>query len=132
MPTLATCTVVGHLTADPEPIPGQDRAVRFRVWTSDKPKKDAEKVFTHFRCAMFGPQAEWLLRDGKKSMLVALTGTFRLDSYEKNDGTKGQALEVRCSDARLLERNEAAPEVQAQPRKPAAAAAADDDLSPPF
>lgn len=141
MPTIANCNLLAHLTADPEPITGgTQQGVRFRVWTSEKPKKDAEKVFTHFRCAAWGKEAEWLLRDGRKGGLVFLSGSFRLESFEKNDGSKGHSIEVRCSTVRLVDRvdgekpdrDDTAPAAPAAPRRPAAPAArpVDDDAIP--
>lgn len=136
MPTLASCAVIGHLYGPPEAIKEQARpGASFRFWTSDK-KRDGEKAFTSFRGAVWGPQAEWLLRDGKKGSLVAVTGTFRLDSYEKADGTKGHAIEIRASEARILDREhdqhgaEAAPAPRA-PQRPAPAPAPFDG-EPPF
>lgn len=105
MPTLASCTVIGHLYGQPEPIEGQARpGASFRFWTSDKVKGKEDKVFTSYRGAVWGEQSKWLIRDGKKGSLVAVTGTFRLDSFEKSDGTIGHAIEIRASEARILDR----------------------------
>lgn len=135
MPTMASCCVIGHLYGPPEAIKDQSRpGASFRFWTSDK-KRDGEKVFTSFRGAVWGPQAEWMLRDGKKGSLVAVTGTFRLDSYEKADGTKGHAIEIRASEARILdcEHDQHGAEAAQRPApRPAPTPAAGGDTEPPF
>lgn len=136
MPTLATCTVIGHLYVAPEAITGQTRpGASFRFWTSDKPKKDSEKQFTSFHGTVWGPQAEWLLRDGKKGSLICVSGTFRLDSYQKNDGSTGHVIEIRANEARILDRQEngqrgAEPAPAPAPQRPVAAKP--DDFEPPF
>lgn len=135
MPTIATCTVLGHLTADAESIPGERIGCRFRFWTSDK-DRNGEKKFTHFRAAIWGPQAEWMLRDGKKGSVVFVSGSFRLESFEGKNG-KSNNIEIRASEARVVEskaEREAASDTAAAPQKQANApqTVVDDGSLPPF
>lgn len=121
MPTVATASVVGHLYAPPE-IKQNDKGpyALIRFWTKDrfKVKGQEESRFTSWEGFVNGPQAEWL-KDGKKGSLVFASGSIRLDSFTKSDGTASHRIAfTRISECRLLERDDA-PAGDATPRQAA-------------
>lgn len=142
MPTIANATVIGHLYREPATGKTKDdkQWARFSLWTSDKIKPrdggEAEKKFSSWSGVISGPQADWLIRDGKKGSLVAVTGTIRIDSHADKDGKIHATGEfTRVQEVRVLDaREDGAPE-QAAPR-PAKTAAAPSgggsDAEPPF
>jgi len=135
MPTIAGCTVAGHLYGKPEPLKGDKGGCRFRMWTQDRIKEDGEwvKVFSSHSVVVFNKnEAEWLMRDGDKGTIVAVTGTFRLRSWEK-DGKANCCTEIIAQTARILERTDdgdGQPKAAARPAASAAAASYEDE--PPF
>lgn len=141
MPTVASASAVGHLYATPE-IKENERGkwCRIRFWTSDKVKGQDEKKFTSWGGMVSGPQAEWIAKDGKKGTMVFVSGSIRLDTFKKNDGTESHTIEfTRITECRVLDRQEEGEQAEAPapaPRRPAAPAPSggggDDDSSPPF
>ncbi len=108
MPTIATASVVGHLYG-PVELKKNDKGswALVRFWTSDKIKGEEEKKFTSWGGLVSGPQAEWMARDAKKGSLVFVSGTIRLGSFKKADGTESHSIEfTRINEARLLERED--------------------------
>jgi single-stranded DNA-binding protein len=112
MPTLASCTVVGHLYRKPEHFgQGEQAAAKFSFYTTDRVKNDKgewEKEFTSHSAILYGKEAEWLIRDGEKGKLVAVTGTFRIRTWKKNDGATSAGIDIRASSARILDRDDSA------------------------
>lgn len=143
MPTIASCTVVGHLYEPPKPIGSGDRqGASFRFYTSDRvkgPDGEYAKEFTSHSAAVWGKEAEWLIRDGVKGSLVAVTGSFRVRKWEK-DGKHGAGTDIQAQSARILDRKEEGEEAHAAPpapRRPAPSAPAGGggygtDSEPPF
>lgn len=136
MPCIATAQVVGHLYGPPE-LKSNDKGkyCRVRLWTNDKIKGQDEKKFTSWGGLVSGPQAEWICRDGKKGTMVFISGTIRLDTFKKQDGTESHSIEfTRVNECRSLEGREdkeaAVPQPPARPSAPVAAAASSEE--PPF
>jgi len=131
MPTIATCSVVGH-SYGPVELKQNDKGkyAQVRFWTSDKVKGQEEKKFTSWEGFVSGPQAEWLAKDCKKGSPLFVQGTIRLGSWKKEDGTESYRIEfTRINECRLLEREDAAMDQSARPapRTPAPAVAAVDE-----
>lgn len=139
MPTLASCTIVGHAYEPAKPLPksgqGKDASASVRFYTADRVKNSAgewEKQFTSHNAVIFGNEAEWLLRDCVKGTLLAVTGTFRVRKWEK-DGKSGAGTEIRAQSIRILDRKEDAEETPAPAAGPTrAAATATTEDEPPF
>jgi len=117
MPTLASCTIVGHLYRKPEAIGTGERAMaRASFYSVDRVKNAAgeyEKEFTSHTAIMFGKEAEWAIRDGEKGKMIAVTGTFRVKKWEK-DGKTGAGTDISASSVRILdaERTDGQPAVR--------------------
>jgi len=135
MPTLASCQTIGHLYEPPKSIGKGDRAgASFRFYTTDRVKNasgEYEKEFTSHSATIWGREAEWLLRDGKKGSLVSVAGTFRVRKWEK-DGKPGAGTEIQAQTAKILDREDAADDVPAAPRPTVPAPSAGDDQETPF
>jgi len=148
MPTIASACVIGHLYREPSSGDMKDgkKWARFNLWTSDKIKPqgggDYEKKFSSWSGICNGPQAEWLIRDGKKGSLIAVTGTIRIDSHADKDGKIHSSGEfVRVQEIRVLDRDDAedakpvGTAAQAGPKKPTPTPTptpADNSEEPPF
>jgi single-stranded DNA-binding protein len=143
MPTIATCTVIGHLYGPCEPKNDKEGKAytQVRLWTKDKPGKGAEPEFTSWSGFVRGPQAEWLIRDSRKNALVSVSGTIRLAKFTKQDGTVSHNIEfTRVHEVHVLERREQEQEQEQPPQErparrpatPGAAASVADEDSPPF
>lgn len=138
MPTIATCSVVGH-SYGPVELKKNDRGsyAQVRFWTNDKVKGQDEKKFTAWEGFVSGPQAEWLAKDCIKGSLLFVSGTIRLSSWKNKDGVESHRIEfTRINECRLLERAdeggmaETGSPARAAPIKPAAAGATDDSGIP--
>jgi len=133
MPTLASCQVTGHLYEPPKQVGSGDRTgASFRFYTTDRVKgADGQyaKEFTSHSGIVWGKEAEWLIRDGKKGSLIGCAGTFRVRKWEK-DGKAGAGTDIQCQTAKILDREEAeqthgqAPDIAPAPKRPAAVAGA--------
>lgn len=118
MPTIANASVVGHLYG-PVELKKNDKGswALVRFWTNDKLKGEEEKKFTSWGGLVSGPQAEWLARDAKKGSLIFVSGSIRLGSFKKQDGTESHSIEfTRIADARLLEREDKPESADPQPQ----------------
>lgn len=126
MPTIATASVVGHLYG-PVELKSNDKGkwCLVRFWSSDKVKGEEEKKFTSWGGIVSGPQAEWLAKDAKKGSLIFVSGSIRLGSFTKQDGTESHSIEfTRINEARLLEREENPEQQKSGPHKAVVAAVA--------
>lgn len=135
MPTLASCTIIGHAYEPAKPLPksgqGKEAAASVRFYTSDRVKGasgEYEKQFTSHSATLYGIEAEWLLRDCAKGTLLCVTGTFRIRKWEK-DGKSGAGTEIRAQSIRILDRKE--DDAEADTPAPARATVATQD-EPPF
>lgn len=66
---------------------------------------DNEKT-SWLQCKMFGAMAEKLTQGIVKGAKVTVTGSFVLEEWEKNDGTKASAPTILVSDIDLPPRNQ--------------------------
>jgi single-stranded DNA-binding protein len=105
MPTITSCTVIGHAYGPCELKEREGKKYcQIRLWTSYKVKGQEEKQFTSWSGFVNGPQAEWLARDCKKGSLVCVSGSVRLAKFTKQDGTESHTVEfTRVADARCLD-----------------------------
>jgi single-stranded DNA-binding protein len=93
------------------------------------------KEFTSHSGIVWGKEAEWLIRDGKKGSLVGCAGTFRVRKWEK-DGKAGAGTDIQCQTAKILDREEVGDTETTQapaPSRPAQGGASADTIEqPPF
>jgi single-stranded DNA-binding protein len=138
MPTKAIATVTGHAYGPTELKTRSDgsKYCQVRFWTSDKPKKDAEKEFTSWSGFASGIEAEWLARDLKKGSLVQVSGSVRMAKFAKADGTTSHQIEfTRIFTAICLDERADKPEPTTAPvaaARPSVRPITDDDGSVPF
>ena len=126
MPTLATCSLVGHAYGPATPVGSGERAgASVKFYTVDRVKNangEWEKEFTSHSAVCWGKEAEWLIRDCKKGSMVAVSGTFRIRKWEK-EGKAGAGTEIQAQSAKVLdgEREGSATQSDATaPRRPVA------------
>lgn len=145
MPTALTTTALIHLYGPPEPIgKGERQGASFSGYHKTKVKNresgEYEDHFTSIRGAVWGKEAEWLLRDGQKGTLVYCAGKTHIEKYVGADGKAGATLRMDCHEARIAERRSADGASDGQPAPtPARTAAArtapaggGEDDGPPF
>jgi single-stranded DNA-binding protein len=115
MPTLLQVTAVAHAYGPVElktNTQGKQYA-QLRAWVSENTgKKDAdgkpEKKFTSLSAFVNGKEAEWLAQSCRKGSLVMISGTARLDSFKKQDGTDSHSILIsRVATCRVLDKDEA-------------------------
>ena len=93
-------TLVGRLTADPEQRYTQDQtAVTSFTVAVDRFTKDKGADF--IRCTAFGKTAENVAKYTSKGSQVAVTGSWRTGSYEK-DGRKVYTNECSVSQCQFI------------------------------
>lgn len=135
MPYHASCTLMGHITADVEmKESGEQKFAKFSLAVDTRAKINGEwgKRTTFWRCTIWGKEAEWLARDAKKGSLVLVEGEPYSEDYEKDGQKKTSPHHVRCTTAKCLERKEKSDaDPAARPTKPAVETHPDDQ-APPF
>lgn len=152
-------TLVGNLTADAELkfVSSGAAVCNFTVAVQERVKQGDEWVdgeTSFYNCAAWRTLGEHLAESLLKGMRVIVVGGVKIRSYEKNDGTKGQSVDVtvehcgpelRFATATVSRAGrgagpQAAPyqpqQTQPQPSQPAAndpwAVPATSDSAPPF
>lgn len=137
MPYHASCTLMGHITADIELKSGEQPYAKFSLAVDTRTKINGAwgKRTTFWRCTIWGKEAEWLVRDAVKGSLVLVEGEPYSEDYTKDGAQKTSPHHVRCSAAKCLDRKERAaasdaPATAAAPSRPAAPAADPDDSAP--
>jgi single-strand DNA-binding protein len=106
-----TVILIGRAGKDAEAIHFDNggKLVKFSLATSEHYKNAAgEKVeeTTWHNIVITGKAADVAETYVKKGMLVSVTGSIKVRSYEA-EGQKKQAYEIRCSTIELLSRSEA-------------------------
>lgn len=94
-------TLVGNVGGDPQARQvGQDMVLTFTVATNEKRGQNEHTEW--FRVTLWGKYAEKMAPYVQRGGLVLVTGSLRLETYNKNDGSVGHSLEVRADSIRLL------------------------------
>ncbi len=95
-----TATVVGNLGRDAETkTAGSGTVTEFNVASSTKVK--GEDVTTWVRCALWNKRGEALAKYLLKGKTVAVSGSVKLRTFTKKDGSQGTSLEMDVSDVKL-------------------------------
>jgi single-strand DNA-binding protein len=90
--------VMGHLGRDPEiRKTGNGNSVcNLSIATSHRPRKGAEMETTWHRVTVWGNEAEWIARDGRKGDLVLAEGRVEERTYTDRDGNERTSREIVC------------------------------------
>ena len=98
--------LVGRLTRDPElRRTGAGNSVcSFTVAVDNRTKNpDGTKSASFIPCVVFQQSADNMARFLKKGALVGIEGRLNQRSYQRQDGTKANVLEVLCDSVQFLE-----------------------------
>ena len=98
--------LVGRLTRDPElRRTGAGNSVcSFTVAVDNRMKNpDGTKSASFIPCVVFQQPADNMVRFLKKGALVGVEGRLNQRSYQRQDGTKANVLEVLCDSVQFLE-----------------------------
>ena len=98
--------LVGRLTRDPElRRTGAGNSVcSFTVAVDNRMKNpDGTKSASFIPCVVFQQSADNMARFLKKGALVGIEGRLNQRSYQRQDGTKANVLEVLCDSVQFLE-----------------------------
>ena len=119
-------TIVGNLTRDPELkfINSGSATVRFSVAVTKKGWQDKPDVVSFFNCNAIGDIANNIANSLHKGNRVVVYGALRHRTWDKPDGTKGEATEIEVEavgpDLRfntvVIENHIARPQAKPQPR----------------
>ena len=119
-------TIVGNLTRDPELkfINSGSATVRFSVAVTKKGWQDKPDVVSFFNCNAIGDIASNIANSLHKGNRVVVYGALRHRTWDKPDGTKGEATEIEVEavgpDLRfntvVIENHIAKPQPKPQPR----------------
>ena len=98
--------LVGRLTRDPElkrTNSGMSVA-SFSIAIDNRMKNpDGSRGTTFMNCSIFGAQAENLAKFTRKGALVGVEGSLNQRNFQRQDGTKGSAIEVIADRVAFLE-----------------------------
>lgn len=98
--------LVGRLTRDPElkrTNSGMSVA-SFSIAVDNRMKNpDGSRGTTFMNCSIFGAQAENLAKFTRKGALVGVEGSLNQRNFQRQDGTKGSAIEVIADRVAFLE-----------------------------
>jgi single-strand DNA-binding protein len=98
--------LVGRLTRDPElRRTGAGNSVcSFTVAVDNRTRNtDGTKSASFIPCVVFQQSADNMVRFLKKGALVGIEGRLNQRSYQRQDGTKANVLEVLCDSVQFLE-----------------------------
>lgn len=101
--------LIGRLTIDPELRYTQDNKAYARVNIAvdrgiSKEEKEAGKQSADFiSCVFWNATAESLAKYVKKGHRIAVQGSIRTGSYDKEDGTKGYTTDIFVNRLNFLE-----------------------------
>lgn len=137
MPYHASCTLMGHITADVELKQAGDHTfAKFSLAVDTRAKINGTwgKRTTFWRCTVWGKEAEWIARDAKKGSLVLVEGEPYSEDYERDGAKKTSPHHVNCTTAKCLEKREKSEQPAPAQRSttPTSGAASNDDSQPPF
>jgi single-strand DNA-binding protein len=90
-------TAHGNLGRDPElREAGSSQVASFSIAC-----RTGQDETTWVNCAVWGKRADTVMKFFKKGSKVTVVGSGKLRTYQKKDGTEGQALELNVNDFTL-------------------------------
>jgi single-strand DNA-binding protein len=102
--------LIGNLTKDPEikVAPSGSKIARFSIAVNEGKNKEGQELVQYFNLTAWERLAEIVEMYVKKGYKVAVTGKIQNRSWDKPDGTKGYATDIRVSELEILtSKNEA-------------------------
>lgn len=84
--------------------------VQFNLATNRPVQRDGERVADFIPCVVWGKQAENLCKYQSKGSLIAVYGSVRVDSYDKQDGSRGYKTYISVNEVEFLESKKTAPD----------------------
>jgi single stranded DNA-binding protein len=118
-PYSAHCSLLGHITADPElKVAGDTKYAKFSLAVDTRAKINGTwgKRCTFWRCTVWGKEAEWFSRDARKGSLVYVEGEPYSEDYEKDGVKKQSPHHVRCNTAKCLDARKAKDAMESAPK----------------
>ena len=88
--------LVGNISNEPELKGSESKALRFNIAIDEYAGKDSKRT-NFLNCVIFGKRAEALSNILKKGMQIAIDGSLRSSTYEK-DGAKRYSVDVICNE----------------------------------
>ena len=98
---MLSITAVGNLASDPvqkETSQG-NKVTNFRLLT------DIQDVTVNIDCTVLGTRGDVVMDYIKKGSQITVTGSGKLNTYEKREGSAGASIEVRVNDFTLPVKN---------------------------
>ena len=110
---MATISIFGRLTGDPEVKPGNNGNIT-HFSLADNHGKDSQNVekVSFFRCSAFGKQGEMILSSCKKGHRLNVSGRFESRVFTNNQGAAQTSLDVTVQNFDFVELRD---QTQAQP-----------------
>lgn len=119
---MATISVFGRLTGDPEVKQGQNgNIVHFNLADNHGKDGQGQDKVSFFRCSAFGKVGELIAASCKKGHRLSVSGRFETRKYTDNSGASQTSLDVTVNDFNFVEQRDQA---QGAPAQQAAAQAA--------
>lgn len=102
--SINSVNVSGRLTRDPELRIGKTAILKIPIAVNDRRKVEGEwmDVPNYVDCTVFGTRAEALARKLAKGSLVAVSGKLRWSSWQAQDGSRRDRLEVAVDELEIL------------------------------
>lgn len=93
---VATATIVGRVTHAPEirQTQGGTEVANFSVAVNDKSRGKDKETVSYFEISAWGTKAKACADYLVKGQEVAVTGTLRIESYGKKDGTTATKVTI--------------------------------------
>lgn len=125
MSSIATITVLGNLTRDPESGAMPDGTPTSRFGLAVNSRRKNEDVVTYFRANAIGRSAEFSNQYLSRGRQVLVIGELHQEYYTKADGTSGNSLEIRVTNVTAVgSKPEAAQETEEDSQVPTNAGSA--------
>jgi len=97
MSSIATITVLGNLTRDPESGTMPDGTPTSRFGLAVNSRRKNEDVVTYFRANAIGKTADFANQYLSRGRQVLVIGELHQERFTKADGTPGDSLEIRVT-----------------------------------
>lgn len=99
---MANITLLGRIGREPEMRTTQGGMAVLSFPVADSKKVKGVEKTTWYDCAIFGARAEALQQYIRKGEQIYINGEHELDTWDKDDGTKGFKCKVAVSDVKLI------------------------------
>ncbi len=96
--------LIGNLTKDPEikVTPSGSKLAKFSIAVNEGKNKEGQEMVQYFNLNAWERLAEIVEMYVKKGHKVAIVGSLQNRSWDKPDGTKGYATDIRVKEMEML------------------------------